>query len=224
MTDLRTALHDYTTADEPPMRLTADEVMTAAKGRRRGRRSFLVSGGIMATAAALIAVPAVLSSSGVTSQPAPAFDKCLDVQSDATVMRKCVVSELLTAELPGVQIEQMNVRDVAGGGYRVDTAVKNPTGQVHIEVRLQPVPAKQGDPPGACRRQPDCTSQTGPHGEAITISTMPDLAYPEGKALFVGSETPRGTVGIFTMEEDRNKRLLDTDALIRIATTPQLLP
>jgi hypothetical protein len=226
MTDLRSALHDYTTVDEPPMRITANEVITAAKGKRR-RRSIVVSGGIstaVAVATVLITVPAVFTSSGLVSPPAPALSKCLDVQNDETAMRKCVVGELLTAELPGAKIEQMNVHGVVGGGYRVDTLVSNPAGQVHLEVTRGPVVSKPGDPPGACLRLPDCTEQAGPHGEAVTISTKPDPAYPEGKALFVGSYTPNAQVGIFTIQMDQTKRLLDTDALIRIATTPQLLP
>ncbi|MET0235234.1 MAG: hypothetical protein ABW224_11390 [Kibdelosporangium sp.] len=196
-----------------------------ARGRRRGRRSIFLSGGIASAAAVvavLIAVPAVLTSSG----PAAAVEKCMDPRNDDTAMRKCLVTELLTAELPAVHILTTNVQDQQDEGrvygYRVTASMTNPTGLVYLEVWQPPHSGAQET--NTCDRQPDCIERIGPHGEPVVILTMPNQSSPEGETVFVVAAVGNTTVKVYTTEEDRTKRLLDVDAMIRIVTTPQLLP
>lgn len=251
MADLRTELHAYASNDEPPLGLRFDEVLTAARRARQRRRSAVIASCVAGVAVVVAAVPALLSLAAPNSPPATGVAACTP-KADTKARLSCVLRELLTAELPlGARLERGDyVRDAdpqggpldfaqfqippgrnsepAGTGYTMQVTLPDPPGEITVEVG----PASF---PRPCVPAGTCEHRQGPHGEQVTVSRIPQALAPGAQQTLVNSFHNGISVEVRTANNLRFHLAgpdvvglpdgpLSIDAMVKIATTPELRP
>lgn len=224
MNDLRSEFDIYTSAGEPPMELTFDGVMTAAKRKYQRRRSTAIASGVAAVAVAAIAVPTLIAAPNSSSvSPAASADCAVDTSRSERVA--CAlqreVGPLLAAPLrldpPLIQEEWPNMPFLV---LRYNARVSNGSqavGAVELSVYKNDAnPCLSGEP---------CEEVTGPNGQQLYVF-KPPAKQPEVTATSPAVRVwTRGyDVTVNAPKGDGNGQLLSVDAMVRITGTPELLP
>jgi hypothetical protein len=217
MADLRTELEMYTAVDEPPMRITFDEIVTAARSKRQRRRSLIIASGVAAVAAVAVAVPVTVTSH-TPATPGPFTTSC-PADTGKPEQVGCVVNEFLTEQLPDVRFDPAEVQGRLGT-YQASIVVTGSESSLRLTAHRQ-------TPPRGCeeRKMPglDCEQRVGPDGQTIVVIHYPDMTEPDRTAVEVSSSTGTTSLTVHQVEQEP-QRLLSVDQLVRLATTPELLP
>ncbi|MBP2325513.1 hypothetical protein JOF56_005898 [Kibdelosporangium banguiense] len=224
MADLRTELETYASADEPPMRMTFDEVFTAARRKRQRHRSLTIAGGVAVLAAAAVAVPVVFTTAATPPPPIgpaapPSLGSGCPPPAEKEAQLRCVFDKFLAKETPGTpwQKTKTKILGPTRGAYAVTD--RNDYVQLNIVTR-------DSDPKDTCKtmstRGP-CEQRVGPHGETVLVFDH-DPGKPGSPHMTVRVQSGRSEVTMDLGGPTPTKRILDANQMIRLATTPELLP
>nr|WP_042185283.1 hypothetical protein [Kibdelosporangium sp. MJ126-NF4]CEL16669.1 hypothetical protein [Kibdelosporangium sp. MJ126-NF4]CTQ88979.1 hypothetical protein [Kibdelosporangium sp. MJ126-NF4] len=237
MRELRSELEAYAAKDEPPMRLAFDDVMTVAKRRRQRRRSTVVATGVAVVAAVGIAVPTLLvTPSSPTGAASSSVADCMSEPERALqlacVARVSVQPHLGSLKLESPRLDAQRLQVTPVQQPQSNTAVDALAPIEHIELPVSDGKEVVGivtvqisrDQPGACPEF--CTPLPSTEGRQLFLSRTPPenpavIAYSDGYRVLVRSNRHDRADAV---SRGKFTPLLTVDAMIQIATTPELRP
>jgi hypothetical protein len=208
--DLRDELTAYVQADEPPVRLEFQTVLTAAKRSRRGHQAGRIAG--LAAGVALVAgvVPVVIRPHSPPDALATAIADCARPSVGEPADRypyepapsrvDCVLNAIMAKNLPGSF--GMALVQKGDSGRLVRLYAAHDKGQVEIVI------SRGADSTMCFPSQPPCTRQRGPNGESAEVmreqlgglTRWSATAFHNGTRVSI-SATNRATDRLFTTIE-----------------------